>query len=217
MEQMQDICRGSVGPLERTQGSAMRPNSRWSGTDWWMLKFVFVYLANTVVLCYSLTIICCCQMQDYIYWIISTENDHRHHHKYEKRLRKEGKNMLGLQCTYQAKSLPLQREFGRIALPWVRSTTCGSWAKEQVSTRGRKRALTASERKMNRSEVSSKWGSVGPLEWTQGSDTRPNSHSKWQRFCLVGKPSMFFPSFLNRFSYFMNLWWSFSVDIIQYM
>jgi hypothetical protein len=26
----------------------------------WMLKFVFVYLANTAVLCYSLTIICCC-------------------------------------------------------------------------------------------------------------------------------------------------------------
>jgi hypothetical protein len=26
-----------------------------------MLKFVFVYLANTAVLCYSLTIICCCQ------------------------------------------------------------------------------------------------------------------------------------------------------------
>jgi hypothetical protein len=64
-----------------------------------MLKFVFVYLANTAVLCYSLTIICCCQVQDYIYWIISTENDHRHHHKfikYEKRLRKEGKNMFGL-------------------------------------------------------------------------------------------------------------------------
>jgi hypothetical protein len=57
----------------------------------WMLKFVFVYLANTAVLCYSLTIICCCQVKDYIYWIISTENDHRHHHKfikYEKRLRK---------------------------------------------------------------------------------------------------------------------------------
>jgi hypothetical protein len=33
----------------------------------WMLKFVFVYLANTAVLCYSLTIICCCQVQDYIY------------------------------------------------------------------------------------------------------------------------------------------------------
>jgi hypothetical protein len=31
MEQMQDICRGSVGPLERTQGSATRPNSLWSG------------------------------------------------------------------------------------------------------------------------------------------------------------------------------------------
>jgi hypothetical protein len=33
----------------------------------WMLKFVFVYLGNTAVLCYSLTIICCCQVQDYIY------------------------------------------------------------------------------------------------------------------------------------------------------
>jgi hypothetical protein len=28
---------------------------------------------------------------------------------------------------------------------------------------------------------------------------------KWHRFCLIGKPSMFFPSFLNRFSYFMNI------------
>ena len=59
---------------------------------------VFVYLANTDVLCYSLTMICCCQVQNYIYWIISTENDHRHHHKfikYDKRLRKES-NMLGL-------------------------------------------------------------------------------------------------------------------------
>jgi hypothetical protein len=38
-------------------------------------------------------------VQDYIYWIISTENDHRHHHKfikYEKQSRKEGKNMFGL-------------------------------------------------------------------------------------------------------------------------
>jgi hypothetical protein len=33
MEQMQDICRGSVGPLERTEGSATRPNSRGSGKD----------------------------------------------------------------------------------------------------------------------------------------------------------------------------------------
>ena len=28
MEQMQDICKGSIGPLERTEGSATRPNSR---------------------------------------------------------------------------------------------------------------------------------------------------------------------------------------------
>jgi hypothetical protein len=61
------------------------------------------------------------QLQNYIYWIISTENDHRHHHKfikYEKRLRKEG-NMPRL--TYQAQSLLLQREFGRVAHPSVRS------------------------------------------------------------------------------------------------
>ena len=30
---------------------------------------VFVYLANTAVLCYSLTIICCCQVQNYLYHI----------------------------------------------------------------------------------------------------------------------------------------------------
>ena len=86
----------------------------------WMLQFVFVYLANTAILCYSLTMICCCQVQNYIYWILSTENDHRYHHKfikYEKRLRKEGKKHARL--TYQAKSLPLQREFERVALPWV--------------------------------------------------------------------------------------------------
>ena len=82
---------------------------------------VFVYIANTAVLCYWLTIIYCCQVQNYIYWIIFTENEHRHHHKfikYEKRLRKEG-NLPRL--TYQAKSLPLQRELGRVALPSVRS------------------------------------------------------------------------------------------------
>jgi hypothetical protein len=27
------MCRGSVGPLERTQGSATRPNLHWSGKD----------------------------------------------------------------------------------------------------------------------------------------------------------------------------------------
>jgi hypothetical protein len=87
-----------------------------------MLKFVFVYLANTAVVCYSLTIICCYQVQDYIYWIISTENDHRHHHKfikYEKTIEKRRKKHARL--TYQAKSLPLQREFGSVAFPWVRS------------------------------------------------------------------------------------------------
>jgi hypothetical protein len=31
-----------------------------------------------------MTIICRCQVQDYIYWIISTENDHRHHHTFIK-------------------------------------------------------------------------------------------------------------------------------------
>ena len=78
---------------------------------------MFVYLANTAVLCYSLTIICWYQVQDYIYWIISIEKDHRLI-KYEKRLRKEGKNMLGLLikqnlCHFSA--------FGRVAPPWVRS------------------------------------------------------------------------------------------------
>jgi hypothetical protein len=82
---------------------------------------VFVYLANTLVLCYSLTIIYCCQDQNCIYLIISTGNDHRQHHKfikYEKRLRKEG-NMP--RPTYEAESLPLPREFGRVAHPSVRS------------------------------------------------------------------------------------------------
>jgi hypothetical protein len=72
---------------------------------------VFVYLANTTVSFYSLAMICCCQVQNYIYWIISTENDHRHHHKfikYEERLRKEG-NILGL---------PINNNQ---PLPWVRS------------------------------------------------------------------------------------------------
>jgi hypothetical protein len=73
---------------------------------------------------------------------------------------------------------------------------------------------------MNRSEVSSKWNKCR----IYGTNSRKCYMSKlalkWQRFCLIGKPNMFFPSFLNRFSYFMNLWWclwSFSVDIIQDM
>jgi hypothetical protein len=99
--------------------------------------------------------------------------------------------------------------------------------KEKLPTSGRKRTLTDSERKMNRSEVSFKWNKcridVG-ISWTVGTNSRKCYASKLalnlQIFCLIGKPNMFFPSFLNRFSYFINLWscpWSFSADIIQYM
>ena len=107
------------------------------------------------------------------------------------------------------------------------------WAKEKLSTRGRKRTLTDSEIKRNRNEVSSKWNKcriyVGDqldrcrwMERTQRSATRQISRWSCKDFAwllLIGKPSML-PSFLNRFSYFMNLWWclwSFSVDINQYM
>ena len=90
----------------------------------WLLKICVCLPRKYAVLCYSLTIICCCHVQNYIYWLISTENDHRHHHKfikYEKRLRKEG-NMIGLPINNnQAKSLPLQREIWRVALLWVHS------------------------------------------------------------------------------------------------
>ena len=88
---------------------------------------MFVYLAITAVLCYSLTIICCCQVQNYIYWLIPTENDHRNHHKfikYEKRLRKEG-NMP--RFTYQEKSLPLQ------LWVWTRSTSFSSFQRSNWS------------------------------------------------------------------------------------
>ena len=91
----------------------------------WMLKlFVFVYLANTAVSCYSLTIICCC----HIYWIISTENDHRHHHKfikYEKQLRKEGKNS----SAYLSSKI-----FATSARVWIRSTSLISFQQSNWST-----------------------------------------------------------------------------------
>jgi hypothetical protein len=93
----------------------------------WMLKFVFVYLANMPVLCYSWTIICCCQVQDYIYWIKSTENDHRHHHKfikYEKRLRKEGKT-----CSAYLSS----KIFATSARIWTRSTSFSSFQRSNWS------------------------------------------------------------------------------------
>jgi hypothetical protein len=92
-----------------------------------MLKFVFAYLANTAVLCYSLTIICCCQVQDYICWIISTENDHRHHHKfikYEKRLRKEGKKC----SVYQSSKI-----FATSARVWRLSTSLSSFQRSNSS------------------------------------------------------------------------------------
>jgi hypothetical protein len=91
----------------------------------WMLKFVFVYLENTAILCYSLTIICCCQVQDYIYWIISIENDHRHHHKfikYEKRLRKEWKT-----CSLSSKI------FATSARVLTRSTSLSSFQRSNWS------------------------------------------------------------------------------------
>ena len=67
-----------------------------------------------------LTIICCCQVQNYIYWIISTENDHRHHHKfikYEKRFRKEG----------NASAYISSKIFATSALVWTRSTSFSSF------------------------------------------------------------------------------------------
>ena len=89
---------------------------------------MFVYLANMAVLCYSLAIICCCQVKDYISWIISTENDHRHHHKfikYEKRLRKEGKNMFGL---------PIKQNICNSTRVWTRSTSLSSFQRSNWST-----------------------------------------------------------------------------------
>jgi hypothetical protein len=67
-----------------------------------------------------LTIICCCQVQNYIYWIISTENDHRHHHKfikYEKRFRKEE----------NASAYISSKIFATSALVWTCSTSFSSF------------------------------------------------------------------------------------------
>ena len=80
-----------------------------------------------------------------------------------------------------------------------------------MSTRGRKRTLTDSERKMNRSEVSFKWNKcriyVGDQldRWNELKEVlRVQTRAEVAKI-LLGKPNMFFPSFLNRFSYFMNL------------
>jgi hypothetical protein len=68
---------------------------------------------------------------------------------------------------------------------------------------------------MNRSEISSKWNKcriyVGDQldRWNELKEVlRVQTRAEVAKILLdtnVGKPSMFFPSFLNRFSYFMNL------------
>ena len=77
---------------------------------------------------------------------------------------------------------------------------------------GRKRTLTDSERKMNRSEVSSKWNKCRIYVGDQldcrnelKEVLRVQTHAEFANILFIGKPNMFFPSFLNRFSYFMNL------------
>ena len=79
---------------------------------------VFVYLAKTAVLCYSLTIICSCQVQNYIYWIISTENDHRRLHKIWKTFEKRRQHALA----YLSSKI-----FATSARVWTRSTSLSSF------------------------------------------------------------------------------------------
>jgi hypothetical protein len=71
-------------------------------------------------------------VQDYIYWITSTENDYKHHHKfikYEKPLRKEGKNMLGLHPAY----LSTSKIFATSARVWTRKTSLSSFQRSNWS------------------------------------------------------------------------------------
>jgi hypothetical protein len=85
------------------------------------VKFRVCLHRKYAVLCYSLTIICCCQVHDYIYWIISTENDHRHHHKfikYENDWEKKEKT-----CSAYLSS----KIFATSALVWTRSTSLSSF------------------------------------------------------------------------------------------
>ena len=79
-------------------------------------------------------------------------------------------------------------------------------------TRGRKRTLTDSERKRNRSEVSSKWNKCRIYVRDQLDRSnelkevlRVQTRAEFANILFDGKTNMFFPSFLNRFSYFMNL------------
>jgi hypothetical protein len=67
--------------------------------------------------------------------------------------------------------------------------------------------LTDSEIKRNRSEVSSKWNKCRIYVGDQLDRCRWMARTQGSAWLLlIGKPSML-PYFLNRFSYFMNLWW----------
>ena len=63
MQQMQDICRGSVGPLEWTQGSATHPKSRW------ICKYFVWYVSRT---CFFLLF----SIVFHILWIYDDAYDH---------------------------------------------------------------------------------------------------------------------------------------------
>jgi hypothetical protein len=63
----------------------------------------------------------------------------------------------------------------------------------------------------NRSAVSSKWNKcriyVGDQldRWNELKEVlRVQTHAEFANILFIGKPNMFFPSFLNRFSYFKN-------------
>jgi hypothetical protein len=179
--------------------------------------------------------------------------------------------------SYQTKSLPLQSEFGRVALPSVRSNRSPTYilhwrltpsyaAKDTIFWRKRPKTIVIGmivqdnknsnlfiwpsmwTRLTLSSFQRSNWSPTYILHLFHLEDTsllfiflsesvkvhflpRVDTFSfaqephvvycfetvcmlnasklalKWQRFCLIDKPNMFFPSFLNRFSYFMNLWW----------
>jgi hypothetical protein len=100
--------------------------------------------------------------------------------------------------------IQIYSEFERVVLPWVRSNgptdplhiscICSIW----------KILHFYSSFTLNPSKSAFFHG----ISWTVGTNSRKCYASKlalkWQRFCLIGKPNMFFPSFLNCFSYFKN-------------
>jgi hypothetical protein len=63
---------------------------------------------------------------------------------------------------------------------------------------------------MKRSEISSKWNKCRIYEgdqldrWNELKEVlRVQIRAEVAKICLIGKPSMFIPFFLNRFSYFL--------------